>query len=146
MKKYPFEFKNVHDCEAVVLGCIDFRFWEAMISFAKNELEIKSFDLATVAGGAKEIVEHNELIDGLEINIPVSLHHVGKVVVVNHSDCGAYGGLKRFSGDREAEFIFHKSELLKAKDYILKKHSSIEVILAFARLVDNDTAVEFEVI
>jgi len=33
--KLPFKFKNIHACEAMVLICIDFRFWRQTLEFIK---------------------------------------------------------------------------------------------------------------
>ena len=38
----PYHFKHAgqHSCEAVVLSCIDFRFWSAIVEHIQNELKI----------------------------------------------------------------------------------------------------------
>ena len=66
-----------------------------------------------------------------------------KIVIVNHADCGAYGGSKEFKGDDEAEQKFHEGELQKAKEKILKYYPGKEVILAYAKLVDGGENIEF---
>lgn len=145
--KVPFQFKGVHACEAVVLACIDFRFWRETMQFVDEKLGIKSYDFPKLPGAAKAI---NEAKDG-EISfscmsVPCDLHHVEKIVLVNHSDCGAYGGLKKFEGDLAAEAEFHISELKKARDIINAKYPGKKVILVFAKLVDEQTAIEFVVV
>ncbi len=145
MTECSFLFKNKHTCEAVVLTCVDFRFWNSVVEFVKNELKIKNFDLATVPGAAKEIVNGNEAIDKLEIDIPVKFHHVRKVVIVNHEDCGAYGGSSRFKNADEEE-KFHRGELLKARSIIEKVHPGVEVVLAYARLVDEKKKIRFLIV
>jgi carbonic anhydrase len=75
--------------------------------------------------------------------VPCDLHHAQKIVIINHEDCGAYGGSKKFEGDREAEQQFHVEELQKAKMKILSLYPDREIILAYAKLVDNGENVEF---
>ncbi len=120
--KLPFKFKNIHACEAVVLTCIDFRFWRETLEFAEKELNIKSFDFPSLPGAAKAI---NECIDGdivrQCISVPDDLHHAKKLVIINHQDCGAYGGAKVVNGDEAAEQKFHEGELKKAQIKILEK-------------------------
>ena len=77
------------------------------------------------------------------IGVPCDLHHVQKIVIVNHADCGAYGGVEQFNGDLEAEQKFHEGELQKAKEKILKNYPGKEIILAYAKLVDGGENVEF---
>lgn len=143
--KTEFKFKNIHSCEAVVLACIDFRFWKETMKFVEEELEIKSYDFPKLPGSAKAINEcQSELDVALRcIGVPCNLHHVEKIVIVNHADCGAYGGSKKFQGDLEAEQKFHESELQKAKEKILKYYSNKEVILVYAKLVDKGESIEF---
>ena len=103
--KYEFKYKGVHNCEAVVLACIDFRFWKETMKFVEEELGIKSYDFPKMPGAAKAI---NDCLSEVDvpmkcIGVPCDLHQVQKIVIVNHADCGAYGGSKQFKGDAEAE-------------------------------------------
>lgn len=144
MTKYPFKYKGIHHCMAAVLTCIDFRLWQETVEFIKSELGIDDFDFPSLPGAAKAINESQG--DDLAmscISVPIDLHHAKKIVIVNHEDCGAYGGSAKFSGDAEAEQKFHEEELRKAKEKILAKYPEKEVILIFAKLVDDGTNIEF---
>ena len=150
--KTKFKFKNIHSCEAVVLCCIDFRFWRETLEFAEKELGLKSFDFPSLPGAAKAINEGNDLAMGC-VSVPCDLHYVKKIVIVNHSDCGAYGGSAKFDGDFEAEQKFHEAELQKAKSIISEKYpastaggSDKEVVLVYAKLVDDGENIEFLVL
>ena len=55
--KIPFKFKDVHHCEAVVLTCIDFRFWRETLEFVEKKLGIETFDFPSLPGAAKAINE-----------------------------------------------------------------------------------------
>jgi len=143
--KIPFKFKGTHSCEAVVLCCIDFRFWRETLEFVEKELGLTSFDFPSLPGSAKAINEcmsENDLAMAC-VGVPVNLHHAKKIVIVNHQDCGAYGGSKKFNGDDEAEQKFHEEELQKAKEKILAKYPDKEVILVYAKLVDEKENIEF---
>ena len=142
--KTSFKFKEIHHCEAVVLTCIDFRFWKETIKFIENELKIKTFDFPSLAGSAKAINESNdaEFVFGC-ISVPIELHHAEKIVIINHQDCGAYGGSAKFNGDEKAEQEFHENELKKAKEKILAKYPDKEIILIYAKLVDDKENIEF---
>lgn len=146
--KLPFNYQNIHACEAVVLTCIDFRFWRETVKFVEDELGIKSFDFPSLPGAAKAI---NDATDDADIAmrciaVPCGLHHVKKIVIVNHQDCGAYGGGQAFNGDEVAELKFHEQELRKAKEKLAAKYPDKEIILAFAKLTDNGENIEFFVI
>lgn len=135
--KIPFKFKDTHHCEGVVLSCVDFRFWSEVVDFVRNGLGIKDFDFPSVPGATKAINENIDLALNC-IAIPCDLHRAKKIVLVHHQDCGAYGGLKNFGGDKKAEQAHHEGELRKAKTKILEKYPDREVIMVFAGLTDRD--------
>jgi carbonic anhydrase len=140
-----FQYKGIHNCEAVVLTCIDFRFWRKTLEFIEEKLGIKIFDFPSLPGAAKainECVTDNDLAMKC-IEVPCDLHQAKKIVIVNHEDCGAYGGSKKFKGDGEAERIFHGEELKKAKEKILKRYPDREIILIYAKLVERGENIEF---
>jgi hypothetical protein len=148
--KQEFKYKGIHFCEAVVLACIDFRFWKKTMKFVEGSppaggLGIKSYDFPKMPGAAKAINDcQNEVDVPMKcIGVPCDLHHVGKIVIVNHADCGAYGGAKEWNGDLEAEQKFHEGELRKAKEKILKYYPGKEIILAYAKLADEGENIEF---
>jgi len=142
--KIKFKFKNIHSCEAVVLCCIDFRFWRETLEFVEQELGIKSFDFPSLPGAAKAINECADNDIAMQcVSVPYDLHHAKKLVIINHQDCGAYGGSKKFNGDEAAEQAFHEEELKKAKNKVLKKYPNLEVILVYAKLADRGENIEF---
>jgi len=143
--KTSFKFKGAHSCEAVVLACIDFRFWKETVEFIEGELGIKNYDFPSLPGSAKAINEclsDNDLAFKC-IGVPCELHHAKKIVIVNHEDCGAYGGSEKFNGDSEVEQEFHEVELRKAKDKLIDKYPEKEYILVYARLTDEGEKIEF---
>jgi carbonic anhydrase len=143
--KVPFDYKNIHSCEAVVLCCIDFRFWKETMKFVEEELGIKTYDFPKLPGAAKAINDcQSETNVSMEcIGVPCNLHHVEKIIIVNHADCGAYGGSKQFNGDSDAEQKFHEEQLRMAKEKILKYYPSKGVVLVYAKLVDDGESIEF---
>src|SRR5665647_270213 len=108
--KMKFNFKGVHHCEAVVLSCIDFRFWKETIEFIEKELKIEDFDFPSLPGSAKAINESTgEDVAFKCISVPVELHKAQKIIIINHEDCGAYGGSEKFGGNSAQEQEFHLS-------------------------------------
>ena len=145
--KLPFKFKNIHSCEAVILTCIDFRFWRETLEYIEKELSIKSFDFPSLPGAAKAINGCTENDIAMQcVSVPCDLHHAKKLVIVNHQDCGAYGGSKIFNGDEAAEENFHEEELNKAKAKNLEKYPDLEVILVYVKLADEGENVEFIIV
>lgn len=124
-----------HSCDALMVHCIDFRFWEGLHKFAKENLKLSCFDIVSLAGGAKNFSSPSEnfLCEAAILNGEISkkLHHIKKIVLVNHMDCGAYGGSAKFE-NLKTETEFHKSELEKAAAVMSEKFPNMEVVKIFA--------------
>ena len=72
---------------------MDFRFVAATYKFVLDELHIPAFDFITVPGASKGVAERNHY-GKYEFDVATlskKLHKIGKVILVNHATCGAYG-------------------------------------------------------
>lgn len=110
-----------HVCDAVVVGCIDFRFKDYMRTFFDSYLVGKQYDTIRFAGATKELFMVLSQID-----ISVRLHKIKQVVLVHHEDCGAYG--------RESTFEKHKEDLLKAKKVLHHLYPELVVDVFYMRM------------
>tara|TARA_B100000315_G_scaffold250269_1_gene282773 strand:+ start:526 stop:972 length:447 start_codon:yes stop_codon:yes gene_type:complete len=123
-----------HKCTAALICCIDFRFWKATVNFVQNAFGIYDFDLITHAGAAKVFVEKKtDVINILEkqIRLAERLHKVSMIIIVNHQDCGAYGGSGKFKNEKD-EFAHHSQDVRKGIDLLKKKHKEIKFVGLFA--------------
>lgn len=103
-----------HKAESIIITCIDFRLQEAINKWIAENFPPKTFDRVALGGGVKNL----EVILG-QVDIAVNLHHIKKVVLINHEDCGAYGA--------ESTPEKHAQDLKKAKTKILEKYPDLEV-------------------
>lgn len=140
--KVPFGFKGVHHCKAVVMMCVDFRFRKQTMYFAREYLRLIAFDFAGLPGSSRGVSKASKMATSC-IQIPCDIHNVETIVIVHHEDCGAYGGSKRFNYDKEKEQKFHEDKLKEAKRMIMDIYPEKEIILVYARLVDDDENIEF---
>lgn len=113
---------------SVVLLCIDYRFWPQALPLLEEKYG--AFDLIEMAGASKSLVsplENEDRVTLLEnISISISLHHPERLILTNHTDCGAYGGSAHFNSHIE-EIAFHKSELAKAKEIATAKFPELNI-------------------
>ena len=116
--------------QAFVVRCFDERFRAAGEKFLAAK-KIKKADVESVAGGAKIFSSPEKSGDRdfmlREIEKSIKLHHTKRAMLFTHYDCGAYGGLARFEGDEEKQFLFHQTELRKAAATVLKKFPYLAV-------------------
>jgi len=127
-----------YHCDAAVVWCYDQRF-ELVLRKLLKKLGISHPDHIRLAGGAKGLAtpaQESEREFVLEqIRTSMRLHHTGRVLLMVHSDCGGYGGLAAFGGDRQAEARHHGEELRRAADFLAQTIPGISVS---SYLVDFD--------
>lgn len=116
-----------HTCHNFLLTCIDFRFQEAIHAWAAEKGMIKDFDLVSLAGVQKSILDEDTRATALkQLDISVRLHGIETVILVAHQDCGAYGGSKSFTSWEE-EKAKYSADLTSAAALIKEKFSTLEV-------------------
>ncbi len=123
-----------HVCTAALICCMDFRFWKATTNYVQNTLGIYDFDLVTQAGGCQCVAENEvDMIQKVEKHLSISkgLHKIKMLVIVNHQDCGAYGGAKAFA-DEKSEQAEHMRHLKKSLLSLQASHTGLKVIALFA--------------
>ena len=116
--------------DAAVLQCFDHRMANAISELLRTQ-GIEQPDTITVAGGAKALASPGNAAEREfvleQVRLSIRLHQSKRVLLVAHADCGAYGGLARFSGDRAAERAFHESELEQAAELVIADFPDVSV-------------------
>jgi len=119
-----------YNCDAVIVSCFDHRFHLGFSKFLKR-LGVSKSDPIKIAGGAKSLAsprntdEREFVLE--QIRTSIRLHATRLVILMVHSDCGAYGGLDAFSGDARAEGQHHEKELRRAADCVAKAIPDVDV-------------------
>lgn len=131
-----------HACNSLVLHCIDFRFGTAIKQFLETERHLGDCDIVSLAGAAKNIVNPASPSDAefalRQIDISKRLHNINNVILINHTDCGAYGGRSAFAS-REEEDTKHATDLAEAKKIILDRFPGLEVTTLIAQIEPDST-------
>ena len=86
--------KEHYTIDATIVWCIDRRFKRG-ITELKKALDIEKVDRITVAGGAKDFADPENVGDrkylSKQIEKSIKLHHPKKIILMAHDNCGAYG-------------------------------------------------------
>lgn len=137
-------------CESLIIHCLDWRLQSGLEQWLKDFGIINGkFDRVAVAGAVKSLISpsHGATRDFLlkQIEISYNLHHIKQVILINHTDCGAYGGSKAFAGE-QTELDLHKQELLKAAGIITNKFPTLacDLYIALLMAVGDDWQVKME--
>ena len=122
--------REYYVADAAVVWCFDHRFDLAFAKFLKRS-GVVTTDVIKVAGGAKALAapagDANREFVVEQIRTSVRLHGTKSVILMLHSDCGAYGGLGAFEGDAAAEAEHHEAELARAAATVSELFPGIDV-------------------
>ena len=117
-------------CDAAIVWCFDNRFELGFRKFLKRNGVICS-DPIKIAGGAKCLSspdresDRDFVLD--QIRKSMRLHGTRRVILMVHSDCGAYGGLAAFGNDPQTEASRLRDELHLAAAVVSKAIPEVHV-------------------
>jgi hypothetical protein len=120
-----------YQCDAAIVWCFDNRFQLGFSKFLKK-LGIVNSDPIKIAGGAKSLASPERETDRRfvfeQIRTSIRLHETKLVILMLHSDCGAYGGLDGgFGGDAALEAQHHEEELRRAAEHLRDALPEVDV-------------------
>lgn len=136
-KKLQFKSSQKHyQADACIVWCFDDRFSKLLRKFTKDQV-FKYFDLIKIGGGAKALADKNNKADQKfvvkQIQTSLQLHHPKTIILMTHSDCGAYGGLAAFGNNQIFEQKKHCAFLREAKKNLQQElPPSVKIKTVFA--------------
>jgi len=119
-----------------IIRCIDGRLNKAIAAHL-HELGVpEAHDIYSLPGGPKDLIDGDEgFIRDIE-QIIVELHGVRNVVLIQHTDCGAYGGRAKCGCTARADFEFQLGELRRAA-HAMSRFPDLTIHMALAHILDN---------
>jgi carbonic anhydrase len=121
----------------MIIHCMDFRLGSAIRNELARRGVLDDCDIVSLAGAGKAIVSgepqswHDTAFD--MIGLSKKLHGTKTLILMHHTDCGAYGGRSAFDS-LEAEREKHVADMKKAKEIIGAQHPDLEIKLALAHI------------
>jgi hypothetical protein len=131
---------EVNQAQALVLSCIDFRFLTREHSFLRNKNLTDKYDLTALAGASLAVTGFPHKADAEafwdQLDISYRLHHIHKVIIIDHQDCGAYAMMidPNLSKDPDRELQVHTDYLNRAYSSIRSRYPDLEIELYLATL------------
>lgn len=129
-----------HICKNLVIHCMDFRLMKDIYKWLEEKGFAGDCDEVSVAGVTKDLVhpEKPEYRDFIlkQIRISHDLHNMRRVILIHHTDCGAYGGHKAFA-DEASEDAKHISDMKEATEIIRNAMPDVEVLLVLVKMTPN---------
>jgi len=117
---------------------MDFRLGSAIRDHLADAGLYDDVDIISIAGAAKDIAQGEGSYAEGQVDLSHKLHETKTVILMNHTDCGGYGGRAAFDSD-EAERAQHEADLRAAREKLVAKHEGLEVKMALAVIGANGT-------
>ena len=119
------------EIEALAITCIDSRLVDDGVKFfdgmhLTHEYDQVALAGASLAGVSPKFPSSNAAIWD-HVGIAKQLHHIKKVIVLDHRDCGAYKVAfgKDFAAAHDAETAQHKKVMLQFQTRLKQKHPDL---------------------
>jgi hypothetical protein len=121
--------------DALLLNCIDYRLTGKTTRYMTNHGMAGKYDQIVLAGAA--LGAKNEKFPGWgrtfwdHVQVALDLHHIHKIVVIDHRDCGAYKVIlgEDLAADPKREFEVHARQMRSLREDIAKKYPKLAVEL-----------------
>lgn len=121
--------------DALLLNCIDYRLTAATERYMAEHGMAGKYDQLVLAGAS--LATKNDRFPAWgttfweHVQVAIDLHHIHKIVVMDHRDCGAYKVIlgKDLAADPKEELAVHAAQMHSLKADIAKKYPNLEVEL-----------------
>jgi carbonic anhydrase len=127
-------------CDVLLLSCMDYRLIDDLVTFMDSRGLQGNYDHVILAGASLGAVTDKMPDWGHtfweHLDTAIQLHHIKKVMVIDHRDCGAYKLLLGDAAvkDPATELASHTEELHRLRALIKTKHADLEVELGLMEL------------
>ncbi|MGQ0741921.1 MAG: carbonic anhydrase [Alphaproteobacteria bacterium] len=129
---FPWAARAAGHAEALAISCMDYRLVDETVKFFDDTLHLENeYDHVGLAGAALAAVSPKFPSSNAafwdHVQIAKDLHHIKKVIVLDHRDCGAYKVAfgKDFASERAAETAQHKQVMMQLKTALGQKQPSL---------------------
>lgn len=130
-----------HSCSTLVLHCMDFRFGSAIKNYLVEKNLLDDCDIVSLAGAAKNLASPSTDSDRetilRQIEISHRLHDITSILLINHTDCGAYGGAAAFASPTD-EQTTHTQDLSSAAQIISESFPTLSIKKILAHIDDSE--------
>lgn len=131
--------------DTLLLTCMDYRLMARVAEYMDGRKLKANYDHIVLAGASLGALNEKKPAWGAafwdEVQIARDLHHVKRLIVMDHRDCGAYNAFLNLdlAGDAKRETEVHSQYLVKLKEMAKQRYPDLEVELL---IMDLDGKVE----
>jgi carbonic anhydrase len=118
---------------------MDFRLQSKTLEWLKENGYFGDCDVVSIAGSSKGIADDNEEVRAFLLNqvaISHDLHGAKNIILVHHSDCGAYKGAYDFNSPEEEE-AKQKEDVEKVSQILSERFPDMSIVKVWAKMNDH---------
>lgn len=142
--------KAAGSTEALLLTCMDYRLINETEAYMSGRGLRDKYDHVILAGAS--LGAHNDKYPNWgqtfsdHLDVAINLHHIHKVIIMDHRDCGAYKVIlgEDFAKDAVKETKIHTHQMNILADEIRHAHPNLEVELLLIDLAGKVEPVALE--
>ncbi len=130
--------------EALLLSCMDYRLVDDIVHYMDGRGMTNKYDHIILAGASLGAVSKSlgwAQTFWKHLDVAINLHHIHKVIILDHKDCGAYRLVLKKSLTGEAEMEAHRKEMHILEAAVKKRKPGLEVEKLMMDLEGNVVAV-----
>lgn len=137
---FPRPARAAGSIDALLLNCMDYRLVDDVTAYMTKRGLANQYDQVILAGASLGALTEKAPAWGTtfweHVKVAIDLHHIKRVIVMDHRDCGAY---KVFLGqdlgsDPAKETTVHAEHLQKLAGMIKERHPTLGVELLLMAL------------
>jgi carbonic anhydrase len=110
-----------HTIKALCVTCIDYRFLNKDTAYVANDLDLFKESLS----GVSDMFKASVPAFWEQLGLAIKLHGIGKIVVIDHRECGAFNAEFGVPPNREAETQQHLKVMTKLATVLKDKHPTL---------------------
>ena len=137
---FPFLYDGIHGCPAVAILPPSYNFTPSIFQCMEDSFGHRAFDSFVVPGFAKRLSAESKTVLGT-LDLSYEKHQIEEAIVFQHVDFHNQGRSTRFKSQIQ-EDVFHKGGLIASLKLLRKRYPKLNVRLAYARLVNDQTEIE----
>jgi carbonic anhydrase len=130
----------MHKCKNILFKCMDFRMQSKTLEWLKENGYFGDCDVVSVAGSSKGIADDDQSVRNFllnQIKISHDLHGAENIILIHHSDCGAYKGSYQFSSPEE-EKQKQEEDMIKVENIAKESFPDMNIVKVWAEMKDPD--------
>ncbi|MFA6027556.1 MAG: carbonic anhydrase [Patescibacteria group bacterium] len=125
-----------HNCSNLLIRCMDYRLDITFKKWLAENNYLGDTDIVSIAGACKPLAGDDKKISDYILNqiaISTKLHHIKRVLLTQHEECGAYGETSR-------DIVLKDME--KAKSLISAQYPDLTILLFWVKKIGDNWELE----